>query len=770
MGRRLNIGLLVDDLDAVFTKEACKGAEQGAIDADANIFIFPGGYLDASDEFDAHAKYGYQYNSLFSFVNKKHIDILYVTMGMIGCRVDFAERIRFLKRFEGIPIVSLYNRIEGYHSVTFNNRVGFYHAISHLVKEHGVERIGFVSGPATNTDAQERLSVYQEVLREYQIPYREEYVVYGNFEETSEGVAGELVEKHPELQAVVFANDRMAFGGYQAYKKMGLEIGSDILIVSFDNSSFAATMTPPLTTVEANAAELAYYAVLHAEQFIKTGTMDDLQIDTHFICRASCGCIQFNRKHVDQMEDLQNIIVDGEIQTEIIHTYLFGSYLQSEEIMTLKDDFAVLCRMMLDMVKKVSFDAYVKDCEILFSQLLENQLLHYTTVEQLFNLLSALQSIFSKMLYTDAERLKLSDLFSLIYRNLAVKNFQFIQGQQARMEQVSQTINHMCNDIFTMENLEEISYASALANLSDIGFKSAFLYLFQKPVVHTRENVFEHPARILCKAYSDGTTVCDVPTSRQLMKVERIMLQDAIPDDRRLTMVLSPLFSGSELYGLLLSEVNYDNFKNIAPITLQFSIAMKSLALIEQQRKAQQKLEISLDKIKENNTWLDGISKSDELTGLYNRRGFLENVKNVLNNKRNIGKRALLVYADMDNLKMINDNYGHDEGDFALKEIASILKDAFRTNDIIGRFGGDEFVVFALVGIEKYSNIMKRRITEVAIRHNDCCNKPYPIELSSGICEFECSPEADIYALLDVADTELYKEKAEKKAARAAYR
>jgi diguanylate cyclase (GGDEF)-like protein len=118
---------------------------------------------------------------------------------------------------------------------------------------------------------------------------------------------------------------------------------------------------------------------------------------------------------------------------------------------------------------------------------------------------------------------------------------------------------------------------------------------------------------------------------------------------------------------------------------------------------------------------------------------------------------------------MINDEYGHDEGDFALKEIASILKEAFRSTDIVARFGGDEFVVFAMTGIPDYENIMKRRITEITERHNREVNKPYIIEMSTGICEVTCDPEINISQVLETADKKLYIEKKAKKACRQIY-
>ena len=87
---RKNIGLLINDLNTPFTSEAVKGAELGARAMDANMYIFPGMYLNNTLISDDHLQYEYQYNTLFQFANDTHLDILYIMMGLIGCRAHTA--------------------------------------------------------------------------------------------------------------------------------------------------------------------------------------------------------------------------------------------------------------------------------------------------------------------------------------------------------------------------------------------------------------------------------------------------------------------------------------------------------------------------------------------------------------------------------------------------------------------------------------------------------------------------------------------------------
>lgn len=766
MKKRLNIGLFIDSLDAVFTSEACKGAQFGVVALDANMYVYAGGYLDADDISSDHLKYEYQYNTIFQFVTKNQIDVLYIMMGMIAGRIELEERIAFLERYLDIPIVLLYTRMEGYTSVIFDNRVGFKEAIKHLVVDHGLTKVGFVSGPRTNVDAMERLEVYKEVLRESGIPYQDKYVIYGNFEESSEGIIRKLVEDNPELEGIAFANDRMAQGGYWAFEKMDIEVGTDLKVVGFDNSVFSAMLNPPLTTVEANAAELTYQAIIHAQSFLKTGRIDDVEIATHFVKRSSCGCHQFDYESLSEQLGFGSMLSAEGIQVAKIHSYLFGDYVDFGILQQIKDDFAVLVKLMVDMVKSRDFDAYENDVDLLFGQIIEEPLFQYTTVELLFNVLQSLQSGFEQFLTEPAERVRLMKLFSKMYRMLAISNCQVVQNQQASMERMAHLINNMTVGVLMMEDDNEIPFESMLVSLYDVGIKSSYLYTYQEPIYHRRGENFVPPKKLLLRAYGNEQGAFHVPVERQLISLDELYSHEYVKNDHRMTMVLSPLFSGDELYGLLLCEVDYENFHNVVPVTFQLSSVIKSFLLLEKQQEVRRNLEINLQTIKKNNELLDEISKSDELTGLYNRRGFLEYAKNAIANPKNQGKQALIVYADMDNLKLINDEYGHDEGDFSLREIAQILREAFRDSDVIGRYGGDEFVVFALVGVPDYDNIMKRRIEEITLRHSENSGKPYPIEMSTGICQFECDASLNIYEKLDLADERLYEEKRRKHAGR----
>lgn len=161
---------------------------------------------------------------------------------------------------------------------------------------------------------------------------------------------------------------------------------------------------------------------------------------------------------------------------------------------------------------------------------------------------------------------------------------------------------------------------------------------------------------------------------------------------------------------------------------------------------------------------LQQLSFNDELTGLLNRRGFLSMAQQQLKIAQREDWELVLLFADLDSLKNINDNFGHTEGDRALKSVASVLNKTFRTSDLIARLGGDEFIVLALnapaAGVQK----MKTRLKSNLDRHNSQ-NRYYQLSLSIGIAQFDPSHETSLESMIVEADKALYENKRKKRLA-----
>lgn len=149
----------------------------------------------------------------------------------------------------------------------------------------------------------------------------------------------------------------------------------------------------------------------------------------------------------------------------------------------------------------------------------------------------------------------------------------------------------------------------------------------------------------------------------------------------------------------------------------------------------------------------------DELTGLYNRRGFYTHAEHIIKVSKRNKDNMILFFIDVDNLKSINDTYSHQSGDDALIDTTNIIKKTFRESDIIARFGGDEFVILARLVKKSLGEKLSARFKRNLNSHNKKNIRPYKLSLSVGVAQCGSKPNISIDDLLKRADESMYKQK-----------
>lgn len=152
------------------------------------------------------------------------------------------------------------------------------------------------------------------------------------------------------------------------------------------------------------------------------------------------------------------------------------------------------------------------------------------------------------------------------------------------------------------------------------------------------------------------------------------------------------------------------------------------------------------------------LALTDDLTGLYNRRGFLAAGAQQLKLARRESRDSLLFFADVDNLKAINDSYGHGDGDLALARVADVLESTFRDSDVLGRLGGDEFTALASNSSSDDQETILRRLTD-NLNSLNFSEHRYQISLSVGVARFDPRRPISLGELVTQADRLMYEQK-----------
>ena len=157
---------------------------------------------------------------------------------------------------------------------------------------------------------------------------------------------------------------------------------------------------------------------------------------------------------------------------------------------------------------------------------------------------------------------------------------------------------------------------------------------------------------------------------------------------------------------------------------------------------------------------LRALSLIDELTGLHNRRGFLALAQQQVKLANRTKRPFLLLMADVDGLKTINDTWGHPAGDLALIDAATMLKETFRESDIIARLGGDEFVALLIeADVDADTTLVTERVHQRLATLNAQSGRRHLLSISVGIAVYDPNHPSSIEELLAQADTLMYDQK-----------
>jgi diguanylate cyclase (GGDEF)-like protein/PAS domain S-box-containing protein len=180
----------------------------------------------------------------------------------------------------------------------------------------------------------------------------------------------------------------------------------------------------------------------------------------------------------------------------------------------------------------------------------------------------------------------------------------------------------------------------------------------------------------------------------------------------------------------------------------------------------EEKLAQQAEELARSNALLENLSLIDDLTGLYNRKGFFALAEHRMKVANRSGEPFSIAFVDLDGLKHINDTFGHQEGDRALVDTANVLRECFRESDIVARLGGDEFAIFIAEAQEsKIANITSR-IQQTLAACNSAAERQYHLSFSTGIVPAGTQEDEDLETLLALADTLMYQHKSNRQSSR----
>lgn len=297
-------------------------------------------------------------------------------------------------------------------------------------------------------------------------------------------------------------------------------------------------------------------------------------------------------------------------------------------------------------------------------------------------------------------------------------------------------------------------------DMRSFGISACAVVLYEKPIeMPTPFDYFNLPHRAKLYCAYDNLTGFDSNIEKKDYKFnpKEKILPEGLLDCGSGGLIVLSLFHNTVQYGYItLRRGEYDILVYDLLVKIMSSIisSVYSFALAYNET----------SKFKAKYNQLDVIANTDELTGLYNRRGLYEFGKSTLDFAKAMGHSGMIIYCDMDGLKKINDTYGHEAGDRAILAESIILKGNFRSNDIVARIGGDEFAIVSPgLNLEAFKRI-REQIEDDCTRWSKGNGTQFTLSISMGFVSYPSEKVGyQMTPLLSEADSLLYIEKREKK-------
>lgn len=309
------------------------------------------------------------------------------------------------------------------------------------------------------------------------------------------------------------------------------------------------------------------------------------------------------------------------------------------------------------------------------------------------------------------------------------------------------------------------SFDSVLASLDGMLFSMVDIIsemsvvLYEKKIPARDPDKFEVPGRARRTVFINyDSNVKDLSNTLTITPLKQLLPEEKNASEEPGEYLIHPIFFETNQYGYIIVRMKSRDYilalivlktlANVLARALDYSEAMS-----ENNKLFNKNRELSSER-----QLLSKQSKTDELTRILNRRGFLDYGQRSIDLAIQMGKTGMVLFGDMNGLKKINDTYGHKMGDEAIKAQAEIFKRTFRSSDIIGRMSGDEFAIVAVGALDNQLEFFRKKIAENCKIVSEERGFPFVISISLGAVPFN-EEDLDLESLLERADELQYDEK-----------
>ncbi len=256
-------------------------------------------------------RFDYLYSSLYGLCKYDDLDALIVSLGTMTLYQSTKNEAAFLSLLPDVPVVLIGNDypVRNGASVITDNYNGIYRCAEHLIHTHHCKKIGYLSGEDRIREAAIRTRAVKDALSANGYDLPDDMIAKGNFSEHVDQVVSGLLDRHPDLDGLICANDEMAISAYRILASRGIRAGKDIAVTGFDDMILARYMNPPLTTARQEFDRMVSAALEKTMGILRGEKQQSEIVETPFIRRCSCGCCPQEETDTEAPDDTQTALV-----------------------------------------------------------------------------------------------------------------------------------------------------------------------------------------------------------------------------------------------------------------------------------------------------------------------------------------------------------------------------------------------------------------------------------------------------------------------------
>ena len=592
--KRKTIGVFASQVGRSWGAEFIAGINDAAEEHNVNLVHFIGGKMTSIPTSDKNkASYG-----LYDLAKSDQLDGLLLTAD-VAYGTNPADLKTFFDFYGNIPIVTQSVEIDRASMFIPNNAEGMRSAVRHLIEEHGYKRIAFLRGIHGQIDAEQRFQAYQDELKAHNLRFDEDLVVDGDYTRESgrAAISTLLDERKLRFQAVVAANDSMAFGALEVLQQRGVHVPEDVAVTGFDDLREAQATGVPLTTVR----QSFYTAGKHAmETLLKRINGDSVPkvvvTPTQLLVRWSCGCLPENVRQAAVA--LRDVAKTGRLENKreaALRALLNSAGITDQDtaLLQFRDAFGrAWDGFLLTLNSKSSSDDFLKTINAMIELMQKNGLAPAVW----HNVISMMRRYALGGITSYTSMLQAENLFQQA-RLLTGELSQRAQAyRRLVLEQQENVLHGFSFSMAPAMSMDGIG-AAISEHFPAMGIERWYVMFYSD--VTAPQSISAPPPESYNLLFQYEGAQFEIPQKQIVMGTGQLVPRGKTPENHRYTAVVMPLSLARNRFGFMWVEMGPRDWEIYVRIRNLVSSALLRVMLVQQKEQAQREVERLLEEARE---------------------------------------------------------------------------------------------------------------------------------------------------------------------------